>query len=40
MENNPALGAMKHLNFTRRKNYKTNTDQLFVEFIMQTNKGI
>lgn len=40
IENNPALGAVKHLNFTRRKNYKTNTDQLFVEVIMQTNKGI
>lgn len=40
MENNPALGAVKHLNFTKRKNYKTNTNQLFVEVIMQTNKGI
>ncbi|WP_166923944.1 general secretion pathway protein [Flavobacterium poyangense] len=40
IENNPKLGAIKHLNFTRKKNYKTNTDQLFVEVIMQTNKGI
>lgn len=40
IENNPKLGAIKHLNFTRKKNYKTNTDQLFVEVIMQTNKGV
>jgi Tfp pilus assembly protein PilO len=40
IENNPKLGAVKHLNFTKKKNYKTNTDQLFVEVIMQTNKGI
>ncbi|MCD0464999.1 general secretion pathway protein [Flavobacterium sp. ENC] len=40
IENNPKLGAIKHLNFTKKKNYKTNTDQLFVEVIMQTSKGI
>lgn len=40
IENNPKLGAVKHLNFTKKKNYKTNTDQLFVEVIMQTNKGV
>lgn len=40
IENNPKLGAIKHLNFTRKKNYKTNTDQLFVEVIMQTNRGV
>nr|WP_315202957.1 hypothetical protein [uncultured Flavobacterium sp.] len=33
------LSIMKHLNFSKKKNYKTNTDHLFVEVIMQTNKG-
>lgn len=40
VENNPALGVIKHLNFIKKKNYKTNTDQLFVEVIMQKNKGV
>ncbi|WP_163396764.1 general secretion pathway protein [Flavobacterium limi] len=40
IENNPKLGAVKHLNFIKKKNYKTDMDQLFVEVIMQTNKGI
>lgn len=40
VENNPALGNIKHLNFVKKKNYKTNTDQLFVEVIMQKNKGV
>jgi Tfp pilus assembly protein PilO len=40
VENNPALGSIKHLNFVKKKNYKTNTDQLFVEVIMQKNKGV
>lgn len=39
MENNSALGSIKHLNFTKKRNYKTNVDQLFVEVIMQKNKG-
>lgn len=39
VENNPALGNIKHLNFIKKRNYKTNTDQLFVEVIMQKNKG-
>lgn len=39
MENNPALGSIKHLNFKKKRNYKTNVDQLFVEVIMQKNKG-
>lgn len=39
VENNPSLGNIKHLNFVKKKNYKTNTDQLFVEVIMQKNKG-
>lgn len=40
VENNPMLGNIKHLNFIKKKNYKTNTDQLFVEIIMQKNKGV
>ena len=39
MENNPTLGRIKHLNFAKKRNYKTNADQLFVEVIMQKNKG-
>lgn len=39
MENNPTLGSIKHLNFMKKRNYKTNVDQLFVEVIMQKNKG-
>ena len=40
IENNPALGTVRHLNFIKKKNYKTNMDQLFVEVIMQKNKGV
>ncbi len=39
MENNPTLGSIKHLNFTKKRNYKTNADQLFVEVIMQKSRG-
>ncbi len=38
IENNSTLGSIKHLNFTKKRNYKTNVDQLFVEVIMQKNK--
>ncbi|MDI1307433.1 MAG: general secretion pathway protein [bacterium] len=40
VENNPSLGSIKHLNFTKKRNYKTNMDQLFVEVILQKNKGL
>ncbi|KFF02614.1 hypothetical protein [Flavobacterium reichenbachii] len=40
VENNPMLGNIKHLNFSKKRNYKTNTDQLFLEVVMQKNKGI
>ncbi|GAA3774504.1 hypothetical protein [Flavobacterium ginsengiterrae] len=40
VENNPMLGNIKHLNFVKKRNYKTNADQLFVEVIMQKNKGV
>lgn len=40
VENNPSLGSIKHLNFTKKRNYKTNVDQLFVEVILQNYKGV
>lgn len=40
VENHPMLGNIKHLNFIKKRNYKTNADELFVEVIMQKNKGI
>lgn len=39
IENNPNLGSIKHLNFIKKRNFKTNTDQLFAEVILQKNKG-
>ncbi|WP_348799721.1 hypothetical protein [Flavobacterium adhaerens] len=40
IENNPVLGTIRHLNFIKKKNYKTNSDQLFVEVIMQKNEQV
>lgn len=40
VENNPMLGSIGHLSFIKKRNYKTNSDQLFVEVIIQKNKGI
>lgn len=40
IENNPTLGSIKHLNFMKKKNFKTNIDLLSVEVILQKNKGI
>jgi hypothetical protein len=40
IENNPTLGSIKHLNFTKKRNYKNNVDQLFVEVILIKNKEI
>jgi hypothetical protein len=40
IENNPNLGSIKHLNFTKKKNFKTNINQLSVEVILQKNKGV
>lgn len=39
IENNPSLGSIKHLNFIKKRNFKTNADQLFAEVILQKNKG-
>jgi hypothetical protein len=35
IENNPILGSIKHLNFTKQRDYKTNIDYLVVEVIIQ-----
>lgn len=35
IENNPAMGNIQHINFKKTKNYKTNTEELKVEIIMQ-----
>ena len=40
VENNPSLGSIKHLNFTKKRNFKTNTDHLFVEVILTKNGRI
>lgn len=37
IENTPSLGIIKHLNFTKNRDYKTNTDDLTVEIILQKN---
>lgn len=35
IENTPSLGFIKHLEFTKKKNYKTNTDYLITQVILQ-----
>lgn len=35
IENNPSLGVVKHINFSKKTNYKTNTDYLTAEIILQ-----
>lgn len=40
LENEPSFGSIKHLNFTKKRDYKTNLDHLFVEVIMQKNQGL
>lgn len=39
IENSPNLGSIKHLNFIKKKNFKTNVDELLVEVILQKNSG-
>lgn len=38
IENNPTFGSIKHLNFIKKRNYKNNVDQLFVEVILMKEK--
>nr|WP_315247395.1 hypothetical protein [uncultured Flavobacterium sp.] len=40
IENTPSLGNIKHLNFIKTRNFKTNTDQLRLEVIVEKNKGV
>lgn len=35
LENNTALGTIKHINFTKKRNYKSNLDELFVEVVLE-----
>lgn len=37
LENKPELGVVKHLHFVKKKNYKTNKEELYVEVIIQKN---
>ncbi len=40
IENNPSFGSINHLDFIKKRDYKTNTDHLFVEVILQKNKNL
>lgn len=40
VENNASLGYMKHIAFVKKRNYKTNTDYLTAEVILQKNETI
>lgn len=40
IENSPNLGSIQHLNFIKKRNFKTNVDELFVEVILQKNTGM
>ena len=35
LENNPALGTIKHINFNKKRNYKSNIDELSVEVVLE-----
>ncbi|MFV8354972.1 hypothetical protein ACNQGB_02155 [Flavobacterium sp. XS1P32] len=37
LENKPELGVIKHLFFVKKKNYKIDKDELYVEVILQKN---
>lgn len=39
IENNPSLGTIKHIDFEKKRNYKSNSDELFVEVILQKSRG-
>jgi hypothetical protein len=40
VENNASLGYIKHIAFIKRKNYKTNSDYLTGEIILQKNQSL
>ena len=35
LENNLALGTIKHITFNKKRNYKSNVDELFVEVVLE-----
>ena len=39
VENNPSLGIVKHISFIKKKDYKTNTDYLTAEIVLQKNES-
>jgi hypothetical protein len=39
IENNPALGSVEHVAFIKKRNYKTNTDHLVAEIILQKSEN-
>lgn len=40
IENNPILGSVRHMTFIKKRNYKTNTDYLTSEIILQKNESL
>lgn len=40
IENNPSFGYVKHIMFTKKRNYKTNTDYLISEIVLQKSESI
>ena len=40
LENNASLGYIKHISFIKKKNYKTNSDYLTGEIILQKNQSL
>jgi len=40
IENNTSLGYIKHITFTKKRNYKTNADYLVAEVILQKNESV
>ena len=39
LENTSSLGIVKHISFTKKRNYKTNTDYLVTEILLQKNES-
>lgn len=40
LENSPALGTIKNVSFIKKRNYKTNTDYLMAEIILQKSETL
>ena len=38
IESNPTLGSIKHVHFAKKRNYKSNLDELTVEVVLETIK--